>query len=414
MLEAGSKTKGWSTVAFGDVVQHVKDKVDPEESGLERYVAGEHMDTDDLRIRRWGEIGNDYLGPAFHMRFKPGHVLYGSRRTYLRKVALADFEGITANTTYVLQSKDPGVLLPELLPFIMQTETFHEHSKRESKGSVNPYVNFSDLAWYEFALPPLAEQQRIVEALQASNGVANRLDLAAQELRLAKAAMEVEVIAKPLGLSGGSLHLMKAEPTGDWQVLTGQDLIDQGYVTALQDGNHGSQYPRASELGTEGIPYIAASDISDDGDIDLRCCKRIRPERAAKLRIAPAITGDVILTHNATVGRVTRLPEWPTEIVASTSTTYYRCDPNRLDPDYLRWFFESAVFQLQLGTIMRQSTRNQVPITTQKRLLFAVPPLEHQQQLAGLRAQFLLARRAIRSRLGGARELNSVLLRAYS
>lgn len=46
-----SKTR-WTTVAFGDVVRQVKDKVDPKESGLERYVAGEHMDTDDLRIRR--------------------------------------------------------------------------------------------------------------------------------------------------------------------------------------------------------------------------------------------------------------------------------------------------------------------------------------------------------------------------
>jgi restriction endonuclease S subunit len=167
MSEAVSPKTGWTTVAFGDVVKKVTDKVDPEKSGLERYVAGEHMDTDDLRIRRWGEICDDYLGPAFHMRFKPGQVLYGSRRTYLRKVALADFEGITANTTYVLESKDPEILLPELLPFIMQAETFHEHSKRESKGSVNPYVNFSDLAWYEFALPPLEEQRRISEAVQS-------------------------------------------------------------------------------------------------------------------------------------------------------------------------------------------------------------------------------------------------------
>ena len=53
--------------------------------------------------------------------------------------------GITANTTFVMEAKDPGVLLPELLPFIMQTESFHRHSIKQSKGSVNPYVNFSDL-----------------------------------------------------------------------------------------------------------------------------------------------------------------------------------------------------------------------------------------------------------------------------
>ena len=170
MGSVGSDTlkPGWTRVAFGDVVRQVKDRVDPDAADLERYVAGEHMDTDELRIRRWGVIGDGYLGPAFHMHFRPGHVLYGSRRTYLRKVAVADFEGITANTTFVIEPKDPKVLMPDLLPFIMQTESFHEHSIEQSKGSVNPYINFSDLTWYEFALPPLDEQRRMVAVLSAA------------------------------------------------------------------------------------------------------------------------------------------------------------------------------------------------------------------------------------------------------
>lgn len=158
---------GWHKVKFGDVVRQSKEKADPETSGLERYIAGDHMDTDDLRLRRWGEIGSGYLGPAFHMRFKPGQVLYGSRRTYLRKVAVADFDGICANTTFVLESKNPEELLPEFLPFLMQTDAFNDFSVKNSKGSVNPYINFSDLAKFEFALPPVDEQRRIFEGLQA-------------------------------------------------------------------------------------------------------------------------------------------------------------------------------------------------------------------------------------------------------
>lgn len=164
---------GWLRVKFGDVARQVKDKVDPETSGLERYVAGDHMDTDDLRIRRWGQIGSGYLGPAFHMRFQPGQVLYGSRRTYLRKVAVADFTGICANTTFVIETRDSTVLLPEYLPFVMQTEMFHAHSIKQSKGSVNPYINFVDLTWFEFLLPPLEEQLRIATLLLEIDEVAD-------------------------------------------------------------------------------------------------------------------------------------------------------------------------------------------------------------------------------------------------
>jgi type I restriction enzyme S subunit len=172
---------GWRWARFGDVVRQVKDRVDPDASGLERYVAGEHMDSDDLRIRRWGRIGDGYLGPAFHMRFRPGQVLYGSRRTYLRKVALADFEGVCANTTFVVESGRPD-LLPDFLPFVMSVEAFHAHSIQQSKGSVNPYINFSDLAWYEFALPPIDHQRAIVELLTASRTVLEEYYRTAQQL----------------------------------------------------------------------------------------------------------------------------------------------------------------------------------------------------------------------------------------
>jgi len=175
----------WQKVKFGDVVRQVKASTDPVADGVKRYVAGEHMDSDSLAITRWGMVGDGYLGPAFHRKFKSGHVLYGSRRTYLRKVALADFDGVCANTTFVMESADTSRLLPELLPFVMSTEAFHAHSIAESKGSVNPYVNWPDIAKYEFELPPLDQQQRIADLLwqfesasKASADSADAIDLA--------------------------------------------------------------------------------------------------------------------------------------------------------------------------------------------------------------------------------------------
>ena len=44
-------------------------------------------------------------------------------------------------------------LTPEFLPYIMSAERFHEHSIKQSKGSVNPYINYRDLTWYQFPLP---------------------------------------------------------------------------------------------------------------------------------------------------------------------------------------------------------------------------------------------------------------------
>ena len=405
---------GCRRVCFGDVVSQCKVKVDPDTSGLKRYIAGDHMDTDDLRLRRWGEIGSGYLGPAFHMRFKPGQVLYGSRRTYLRKVAVADFDGICANTTFVLEPKNQNELLPSFLPILMQTEAFNDFSVKNSKGSVNPYINFSDLAKFEFTLPSRQEQAAIVRLFQSIGEVSDALHEAKYEIgRLVQATVDDFYCE---GLAQGTAYSLNAdtEAVHEWTKLTGAELLSEKYVLALQDGNHGSQYPRSDELGDSGLPYIAASDIDDDGEIDLSKVRRLGVVRASELRIPPASQGDVILTHNATVGRVAILPACETPIVASTSTTYYRTNPDKLINAALAAYMRSSFFKAQLTSYMGQSTRNQVPITNQKRMYFLVPPMALQVRIQEVISELQLKKKIIQSRLDStaviARQLSGKLL----
>ena len=154
-------------VKFGDVVQEIKINVDRTTDDHEFFIAGEHMDSNNIHITRRGRFSESDVGPAFIRLFRPGQVLYGSRRTYLRKVAVADFEGITSNTTFVLETKDSNRLLQGLLPYIMLTDRFSEYAINNSKGSTNPYILFKDLAAYEFDLPTIEEQRQLVVLLSA-------------------------------------------------------------------------------------------------------------------------------------------------------------------------------------------------------------------------------------------------------
>lgn len=237
--EGAALKPGWRKVKFGDVVRQSKEKADPETSGLERYIAGDHMDTDDLRLRRWGEIGSGYLGPAFHMRFKPGQVLYGSRRTYLRKVALADFEGICANTTFVLESKDPQALFPEFLPFLMQADAFSAFSIQNSKGSVNPYINFSDLERFEFSLPPVDTQRRVTEILKAAQQAADTQSEALVQLK----NLRVATIDQLLSLTKDSISV-RLERVASMQ--NGRPF------PAVEYAGHGLKLLRPGNLGISG------------------------------------------------------------------------------------------------------------------------------------------------------------------
>jgi len=158
------KGKKLKTYNYSDVTKKLMRKIDPLTYDIERIVAGENLESEDFKIRTWQKVGEGYLGPAFHVLFKAGDILYGSRRTYLRKVSLADFDGVCSNTTYVLRS-DNKILLQALLKHIMLTERFTQYSIGVSKGSTNPYINWKDLDNFSFQIPELETQKEIANVL---------------------------------------------------------------------------------------------------------------------------------------------------------------------------------------------------------------------------------------------------------
>lgn len=182
----------WKLTRFGDVAIQQKGKVDRENTSLTRYIKGEHMGSEDLHIRKWGDLTDEYLGPAFIRKFEKGDILYGSRRTYLRKVAVADFDGITSNTTFVIKANEENID-KRLLPFIMMSEGFTENSIKNSKGSVNPYINWKDIAKYEFLLPPKDQQAKLAELLWAMDEVIERENEVLEKLNINYSAEKKEI-----------------------------------------------------------------------------------------------------------------------------------------------------------------------------------------------------------------------------
>jgi type I restriction enzyme S subunit len=328
MGASSSQSEGWRIVQFGDVVRQVKKKVDPVAAGIERYVGGEHMDTDDLRIRRWGNVGDGYLGPAFNTAFVPGQVLYGSRRTYLRKVAVADFEGVCANTTFVLEPSSSD-LRREFLPYVMTTEQFHEHSIKQSKGSVNPYINYKDLTWYQFALPPTEEQQRIVEAMATLD------EAISAHFEACRAVSRVALSLRSAIAHAGQLHAL-----GELAVRPG----------GIQIGPFGSQL-HAEEYTAGGVPVVMPSDLRN-GSLDPSQVRRVSETTAVRLALHRLRENDILLPRRGELNK--RAFVGPSQVgwLCGTGTVRVRLqDPSQVElvvemlseANSVRWLSENAV-----------------------------------------------------------------------
>ena len=131
------------------------------------------------------------------------------------------------------------------------------------------------------------------------------------------------------------------------------------------------------------MPYISANCI-DGHLIDWSKAKYLTEERAHLLKKGLSINEDVLFAHNATVGPVAILRTKENLVILGTSLTAYRCNKEYILPEYLLAYMDSSIFRSQYEAGMQQSTRNQVPITTQRSYLFLVPPIPAQKKYSAL------------------------------
>lgn len=265
MLERPISRAGWTRVAFGDVVRLSKTRVaDPEAAGIERVVGLEHIEPGDLRIRRWGDVAD---GTTFTTLFKPGQVLFGKRRAYQRKVAVADFEGVCSGDIYVLEPANDR-LMPELLPFRCQTDAFFDHAVGTSAGSLSPRTNWTSLASFEFLLPPIQEQARLVGLLkgaEATTEALRNLIGAAKMLRQSTIDHFAGILDRPSVALGEICEMQNGRP------FPGDEYQRQG-PRLLRPGNLGANgYFNWNDGATVCLParfeVEAASFIVDSGDV---------------------------------------------------------------------------------------------------------------------------------------------------
>lgn len=153
----------WTKLKLKDICINVsKTEKNPLENGLERYIGLEHIDPEELKISRWGLIKD---GISFTKKFEKGQILFGKRRSYQKKAAVAEFDGICSGDILVFEAIEEKIV-PELLPYIIQNDKFFDYSVETSAGSLSPRTNWKYLSEYTVELPDKETQKYIVKVLK--------------------------------------------------------------------------------------------------------------------------------------------------------------------------------------------------------------------------------------------------------
>jgi len=225
----------WQKVILGDVVFEPKESVkDPVSEGVEHVVGLEHIDGEDIHLRRSASIEES---TTFTKKFSQGDVLFGRRRAYLKKAAQAKFAGICSGDITVMRAKEE-LILPELLPFIVNNDKFFDYAITHSAGGLSPRVKFKDLANFEIDLPPI-EQQRILLNIFSSYDIYSE-SIVTQQVRL-KTLRKSLILLLHNGLQGSKkLKIRDVMKFHYGSGLTEKDRVDGEYPVVSSSGVQGT------------------------------------------------------------------------------------------------------------------------------------------------------------------------------
>jgi type I restriction enzyme S subunit len=383
----GELKPGWRRVKFGQVVRLNRETCkDPAQEGIDRVIGLEHLEPGDLRVRRWADLAD---GTTFTNRVRPGQVLFGKRRAYQRKVAVADFDAICSGDIYVFETADPKVLLPELLPYICQTDAFFEHAVGTSAGSLSPRTNWSSLAEHEFALPPLEEQRRMVGRLEVAHEVVARARELAENADRVRKAFLVATFRPGRG--------NRDQYPATWRVA---NVGEAGEVQL------GQKRDPSVHLGANMRPYLRVANVFDD-EFDL---SDVLSMHFAD-RDLPTYTlrdGDILLNEGQSPDLLGRSAIWRADVpdmCFQMTLLRFRAGPELL-PEFAHAFFQHMLYTKQFAAQALQTTSiAHLSASKFSRMSFPIPPKADQEAILQVYESLRAGRWTAQHRYAGAREL---------
>ena len=325
---------GWKMVKFGEVVKNANlVERDPEANDIERIVGLEHIDPENLHIRRWNSVADS---TSFTRKFVPGQTLFGKRRAYQRKVAYAEFEGICSGDILTFEPKNRKVLLPELLPFICQSDAFFDHALDTSAGSLSPRTSWTALQGFEFPLPPLDEQKRIAEILWA-------VDESLQARRKAHEDLQISIQAARNELFFAAFddgvpeqrNFFSVKHKNGWTVKKLSDVTHK-----IVDGVH-----KTPKYTKTGVPFLTVENLTAGPGIDFGSTRFIsESDHREFIKRTNPEQGDVLVSKDGTLG-VPRLVDTDREFSIFVSVALLKPKHEVIRSQLLCHYIESSVFR---------------------------------------------------------------------
>lgn len=357
----------WESFRFEEITNRVAETVDPNITDLKTYVGLEHIDAENIHIKRFG-TPDDVSGGK--LKCYPGDVIFGKRRAYQRKAAIVDIEGICSAHAFVFRA-NPKVIDPKLFPFFLHSDQFMHRAVDISVGGLSPTINWSDLKGQEFLLPPKAEQARLAELLWALDEVIE------QEKRLLAKILEFKKARMIDLLNGYNLEKDRNKLPNGWKLLRLKDL---GTVST-------SSVDKKNNSDEKEINLLNYMDVYSS--LDKKIDSRIKFMRVTandnQLIKNQIFVGDVLFTPSSETADDIGHSAVVTEDLPYTLHSYHLVRLRfsmEIDLEFKRFLFNNPKILYYFSRRAKGVTRMILGLDDFNETELRIPPLNKQQEIA--------------------------------
>ena len=331
---------------FEQIAINSTEKKKPVEEDRFTYLGLEHLDSGSLKVTRFGsEVAP--IGEKLVMH--KGDVLFGKRRAYQKKVAIAPFDGIFSAHGMVLRPRE-DVIDKSFFPLFISSDYFLDAAIKISVGSLSPTINWRDLKTLEFELPDLATQRKLAETLWSINDT-------------------MEAYKK---LISATDELVKSQ----FIEMFGLEYnCNIGDVCKLINGDRGKNYPSGKDRVSSGIPFINAGHL-DGRRVNFAEMDYVTQEKYDQMTQGKVQKDDILYCLRGSLGKH-GIVDFDDGLIAS-SLVIIRCNRDKILPLFLLAALETDAIEKQLQEANNGSSQPNLSAASVKAYRIPLPAIEKQ------------------------------------
>jgi type I restriction enzyme, S subunit len=345
----------WKTYRFDEIAKNISERVDPNNTDLEVYVGLEHIDSESIHLKRSG-TPDDVDGQK--LRFYPGDLIFGRRRAYQRKAAVATTHGFCSAHALVLRA-NPEVIDPQLFPFFMHSDAFMHRAVDISVGSLSPTINWGTLKHQNFQIPPVSLQLKITNLLWEIEEL-ERLNL--------------DLIFKFSALGSRKLNKIYVEKSFKKYEMKSLSDISLSITKGTTPTTIGQNFI------THGINFIKVESLSDDGSFLHDKFDHIDSLTHDMLKRSQLETNDILFSIAGALGRCAVVTPDICPANTNQALSIIRLK-NGVNPLYVYYYLKTSAVIKLLDQLKVQGAQPNLSLQNIRELSLPLPSIEEQEKV---------------------------------